>query len=425
MALDLRLPKTGLFDLQIILFLLVLFTFGDISSLIFGKVLIVFGIISIIQLMYRHRKVDILIIFLLFSLSYLLYMLAFYFFDIPYHYLLKYQKVIYTNNVLLLHVFFIRLMFFGLTPNDIGISRLNLKTKNNNLIFILISGILIIMFPISIIISPPSIGATYTGDIKSSIWLEYCIIFIIIGGVFANSRKKIFFLLIISSAYVLLPLLYGRRLQSIMIILTLFVLFFRNKIKVKYILVFSFCAFVFMRLYASIRVGVDMPIADSILSIDDEGVMGNNQGGVFVCSTTYWGLIQEGVFDLSFRVKSLFGVFSSIFLPASLNLKEAYINFQALTHTAIPGNGGFPSIYLFIWGGYLGVIIGALILNRIIRNKKNSNAIFIYTVFLFSTFPRWHSYNLLILIKMGFWLLFFYFLFNSIHVLYNKTYFKR
>lgn len=118
-------------------------------------------------------------------------------------------------------------------------------------------------------------------------------------------------------------------------------------------------------------------------------------------------MIQEELFDVYFRFKSLLGTFVGTFLPSSLNFEEAYVNLYTMKFTPIPGNGGFTSIYLYVWGGLLGVIIGGFLFNYFLRNPHNSRLIFIYMIFVFATFPRWYSYNMFILLKMGFWLMFF------------------
>jgi hypothetical protein len=74
--------------------------------------------------------------------------------------------------------------------------------------------------------------------------------------------------------------------------------------------------------------------------------------------------------------------------------------------TPIPGNGGLPGVYLYIWGGALGVLIGSLLLNYFFRNVGKHRYISIFVLFMLVTFPRWYAYNMIILIKMGFWLMF-------------------
>lgn len=393
-----------LFFLVWLIHLICLFFSPIINSRPTGIYLWCIGMALFLFLFRIFRHSPILNIYLLFSFLNLFYLLPYYFFNIPYHYLIENQSLYLTNKTVLIFILFTSILFF----------RLNLDTKtrqiffyhhNDKLIYSLSIIILVIMYPISIITNPPSIGIAYTGEITTSIWLEYCIIFFIIGGLYSKSNKRKILLLIISAFYIILPLLYGRRLQSIMIALTIFNLFYAYQFSTKRVLFFSIMTFVGLRSFASIRMGQSMSILSSLLSIDENNIMGNNQGGVIVCSTSYLALIEDGIFDFGFRAKSFLGQFTSILLPYKWNLPEAYINFSALNHTPIPGNGGLISTYLYLWGGLLGVFIGALILRSVLTKPLDNiynKAIFI---FILSTFPRWHSYNLMILFKMTFWLI--------------------
>jgi len=203
-------------------------------------------------------------------------------------------------------------------------------------------------------------------------------------------------------------LLYGKRLAFLMIGLLIYNLFFSGKLKTKSLITMLFSGFLLLRLFALIRVGItNFNPLFLILGITSENIMSNNHGGVIVCSVTYFGLLKEGVFDVMFRIKSLLGVVLGVFLPSSLTYEEAFINLYTLKYAAIPGNGGLTSIYFFVWGGLIGVFIAGWIFNRLIRNKNYSRLVLVYLIFMFSTFPRWYSYNILILVKMGFWLILF------------------
>ena len=203
------------------------------------------------------------------------------------------------------------------------------------------------------------------------------------------------------------PMLFGRRLPFIMVSLTIFNLFFSGKIKLKYIFLAAIIAFVALRYFGDTRnpISGEVGLFASLLSLNAEGIMQNNQGGVMLCAVSYIGLVEDGLFDIYFSLKSFFVLFTSILIPSSLNLEETYVNFEALKYTSIPGNGGLPAVYLYVWGGIPFVILGSLLFNYIIKNKNNSRLIAIYALFILSTFPRWYSYNLMILIKMGFWLM--------------------
>jgi hypothetical protein len=132
--------------------------------------------------------------------------------------------------------------------------------------------------------------------------------------------------------------------------------------------------------------------------------MGNNQGGVLVSSTVYLQLIQDGIFNMETRLKSFLGFLFSPIIPSSFNFEETYINLFAIKYRPLPGNGGFPGVYTYIWGGYFLLVLFAYF----IRKKflwGFGRVDYAITAFLFCTFPRWHSYNLIILIKLLFWMI--------------------
>lgn len=403
-----KINKYFLIDIIFLIFLSLLYLLGDINSIIFGKIVIILAIASHIQLLLRYKNTDYLFIFFIFGLLYWLYLLAYYFLGIPYHYLLEYQKVNYTNTIVLLQILLLRVMFIGISPSKVKIFRNSFVYRDNDIVFVLFSTILLCMVPIILVTTPLLISGNYSIETKSSSLLEYAIIFILIATIYANSKTKQMIIVSISSIYLFLPLMYGKRLAFLMIGLLSFILFFSGKFKMRYILFSTVIGFIFLRVFAAVRVGFEnLNIVTFLLGVNEDGIMSNNQGGVVVCSVTYFGLIQEGLFDIYFRFKSLLGTLVGIFLPSSLNFKEAYVNLYAMNFASIPGNGGFTSIYLYIWGGLLGVIIGGIIFNYLLRNPHNSRLIFIYMIFVFATFPRWYSYNMFILLKMGFWLMFF------------------
>jgi len=402
-----RINKFFLEDVIFLFLLFLLYIIGDLNSNNLGKFLILIAIFSTLQLIYRYKKQDYLVIFFIFSILYWIYLVPYYYFGIPYHYLLEFQTIEYTNIIVLLQVSMLRIMFFAIVPGKMKIPREMFSYRNNIVIYYSIIILLTTMVPITLALHPPNLSGNYSLETKSSIWFEYVIIFIIIAGVYSNSKFKQILLISISIIYMMMPLLYGKRLAFLMVVLTIFNLFFAGKFKLKQILFLVLIGFIFIRVFAGLRVGMEnMNVLQFLLGVTDEGVMSNNQGGVIVCSTTYYGLIEENIFDIIFRLKSLIGTISGIFIPSSLNLKEAYINIVAMDVSTIPGNGGFPSIYLYIWGGFIGVLFGGGTFNYLIRKSIYSRITAIYFIFVLATFPRWYAYNMFILFKMGFWLMF-------------------
>jgi len=405
-----KIRKHLFYDMFFLLFLILIYFIDDINNLLFGKALVMIAILSSAQLIYKYKGHDTIAIFLIFGVMYWLYLLPFYFLDIPYHYITEYQKIEYTNNIVIFQMIFIRIFFLGISTTSTAIPRYRLECRNDDVIYTVLILILILMIPVAMLLTPPPSSTTYSVDTKSSIWFEYVIIFIIVAYLYAGSKIKKSILFFIITVYMFIPLMYGKRGTFLMISLLLFNLYVSGKFKFKYIFVVIILVFLFFRIYAAVRVNADISLLSVFLgvNIDEFGnpYLSNNQGGVIVCSVTYFGLIEEGVYDLVFRLKSFLGTVFSVFLPSKLNLEETFINTVTLKHANIPGNGGLPGIYLYMWGGLTGVILGSFVFRYLINNKANSRLIFIYLIFMFSTYPRWYAYNMFILIKMGFWLFF-------------------
>jgi hypothetical protein len=410
--------KINILEVLYLILTVIVFELLDKSTLFIGQIVFCISLLSNIQLLYKYRKVDIFFIFLGFSFIHIFYIFVYYFFDIPYHYILKYQTLYNTNKIIFIQFIVLRLIFNGVSSKNYIIPRLNLLPIKNKYAFWIFLFILIILIPISNS-GLSTISSDYSIETKSSIWFEYSVIFIIIASLYANTKIKTHTLKTIGFIFMCMPLLYGKRLAFLMVGLTLFNLYYSGKIKTKYLLFLFIGGFLVLRSFAVIRSNglAGLSVQSVIFSVNNSGTLSNGPGGVLVSSVTYFGLIKEGIFNLVFSLKSFIGMFLSILIPSSLNIPETYVNTQALKYENIPGNGGFPGIYFYLWGRYIGVFIGSLLLNFFIKKSQYSTKYAIYGVFLLSTFPRWYTYNMHILIKMGAWL----FILLIISKIYIKT----
>jgi len=386
----------------IILFFFVYYLdFGD--PAVKGKILIVLAIISNLSLCIRHRESDGFFLLLIFALTYWIYIVFYYFYNIPYHVYPDYQTKQLTNHVVLLQSVALRIMFFNIDPKCGVLLRGVLLGKNNLVIYIGCVIALLLMVPLSLHGKQIAVGGLYGIETQSSIWFEYCIPFLICAWRYSKSREQRMLVYILCLLFAFLPLLFSKRLPFLMLLLVLFHLFYSGRFSIKYIILVVVAMFSLMSFFAFVRVGEGgVSLLGAMVSVSEDGVMRNNQGGVMVCAASYLGLIQDGYFDFSFRIKSFLGLVLSPFVPASLNFQELYVNFSALEFTPIPGNGGFPGVYFYLWGGYFGVFIFSFFINRVFYNAKKNHYAAMYSIFLLATFPRWYSYNMLILVKMGF-----------------------
>tara|TARA_B100000989_G_scaffold278780_1_gene240861 strand:+ start:2477 stop:3727 length:1251 start_codon:yes stop_codon:yes gene_type:complete len=392
----------------------VAFLFVDFLTKPISIVLQLYILVQYFVLFNRFKRNQLTLIFLFFSFTYVAYIQLYYFFDIPYHYLVETQSLVNTNIVSLLHIAFITVMFFGKKESFENFQ--NLHPRHFPLVFYANILILLIMLPVSLVQYPPQYGQFYTGEIQSSVWIEYCIIFMLVAYLYASSISQRRVLLCVLVIYLFYPLLYDRRLQFILYCLIIFALYFNGRFSNKSFLISLVSGFILLRWYASFRMGTGLTVLDSVYAVSDDGVMGNNQGGVFVASTVYVQLVKDGIFDIFFSIKSALGVLLSFMLPSSLNLSETYINLEALNHRSLPGNGGLPGVYFYLWGGFMGCLLGGLLFRFLVFGSRSRLALAM-SLLMFVTFPKWHSYSLLIVVKLGVWLMIFLavadFLYNS------------
>ena len=193
MKLLINIPKKTFTEITLLIFVILIFELIDKTNLFVGQIIFCIALFSNIQLIYKYRKIDIFILFLLFSFMHLIYIGAYYFFGIPYHYLLKNQSLYNTNTIFFIQIIVLRLLFLGIDSQKFIVPRFKLPVIKDNTLYWFFISILIILIPLSTIgketISSASGG--YSIDTDGSIWSEYCIIFIIISSLFASSKTKI------------------------------------------------------------------------------------------------------------------------------------------------------------------------------------------------------------------------------------------
>jgi len=236
----------------------------------------------------------------------------------------------------------------------------------------------------------------------SSILFEYVLILILVAfcysGESAVRRRVLFFF---AALFVIAPLYFGKRLPASMVAFAVLLLYVRPKNIRQVALIFG-AGFVALSLLALFRVGDSgQSLAQVIFNISEDGSMRNNQGGVIYSSAVYMKLVHDGIFDMQFAMSSMFNVALSVFLPSSMVDDSAYINFAAMKYIPIPGNGGFPGVTFFVWGGIPGVVLAGAFFGWVMRRSSRYPLLAVYATFLFLTFPRWMAYNVNIMFKAG------------------------
>ena len=387
-------------------------------SSMFVRILVAIGLVySIIELIIkalRAQNVPLFIIFLFFS---------FYCFT-PVLYLLGNQDYIIENireaenestvmmaSVCLLTfitVFgrFIKIKF----PPDIKSSKeqlLNIKSKPAFIVTIILS--LLCMF---LGISGANLyeAGGYGDDIGSrSSAFEYGVIFLSLALVFSSDKGDRTLLYVICLTYILRDLLFGGRVSSFMLVLSIFILRFRNKFSFKQILVFLVIGYIFFQFWGVYRSSLNQ--ADFDISQKD-----GNASFVFYAAMRIHYLMDIGLLPIEMRVLSLVYFIASIFVPSSylppIASLPSYLKDEFYT-----GGGGLVSTYFYCWLWIPGVIFIAYFVAKQLNQLYNKQSPYrsFYALLILISAPRWFAYYPIQIFKfalygmIAFWMLSFLF----------------
>lgn len=408
----------SIFNYIFIIFYIVLYTVS-LLEVSFGKWLLLLIFIYNLFLIYKYKHSQVFIIFLIFTSTYWFYLLFYFFLNIPYSNHMSFQTLENSVFTLRLQSLFFVVLFNSLKIPKGELIKEKLVQKNNSIIFYCNVLILIVIMNYGIV-GNTIFETTYgsTEEVGTPL-LEYYFIFFIVAYLYAGTGKRNIILILINFIYVIVLTLHGLRLVTIIVLLFTFLLYFDKKIKTPLIVIGSFTAFFLFSFFSGFRSGYEVGWKE-IFGIYN-GVLQTNQGDVFQASVVHMGMVQEGYFDFTYRLKAFFGFWLNIFLPSSLQVQETILN-QNLGNFRV-GGGGFISGYAYVYMGYLGVILLPLYIAKSINNifTKKNEFLIVYGVFILATFPRWYPYSIYIIFKMGFWLLLGYLIIKLVHAILYKS----
>ena len=291
------------------------------------------------------------------------------FLNIPYHYLLGYQQSSLEYIVFFSMSIFIVIVFGRFKHRmKLHVPQLNHKRWSYGSAIVAIS-----LVSVGILSAWPPVLSGYSVESRSSQLFEYALIFLALSIVLKTPNIKdkgswkynlfiLFSLLFCMAA----PLLFGRRGPALMYfwlgMLILSLNFDAKLWRIGSVLV----VMVLMRIFALDRAGTDLTFSNFILGTSGGVAMSNHQGGVIVSSVTYLGLVESGVWDWGVRLRMAIGGLLS-FIPYSYHpFQEVFVHRFVRDYATIPGSGGFPYIYAYLWGGYFLVILTSLFIRYII-----------------------------------------------------------
>ncbi len=252
-------------------------------------------------------------------------------------------------------------------------------------------------------------GGYATGANSSSSLNEYFFIPLVISIIFSNNKKtRQIIIYIISAFYALKNLLYGGRIEIVMVILCIFAWQFYNRFSIKQIIIYSTLGFYFFIVIGNLR---DNPLIlfsnewTKIFSVSftsNNSIVMSQEGDVFYATNRWIGMINKDIILPPERIESFIYFIASIFVPFSYLPDIA--NLSSYKSDVYPvGGGGLIFGPFYVYFSYFGVIFIAYLISYIISNIGNfRNNLFLklYCLFVFITLPRWFAYSAIVLFKL-------------------------
>lgn len=376
------------------------------SSLVeLGKVLLVVGILINLGVIWQLRRIQPALLMGIFLLSYLLYLVPYYFYDYIISAHTKYYRLDLYDKVLGIHVLFLTALFLFL---KVDINRENLKLRNlikprsNPLIFCILYVImLLIIFSIkgtSVLGGASDSYGTYIDNLEQqSGSVEYFYIFFTIAFYFTTSKIGRSSLLFLVALYCFMTITRGYRIQFVQMVILSFVLFFDGKFKTLFMIIMAFIGFVVSEIVNLLKLMGTVSFEEIVKLFEkaDKPIIINNQTDVFYSSVVFIGLVEDNIYSFWNRGWSALGFIWNWFVPSSFVWIEARIPMYALQFTTL-GGGGLVSAYFYVWFGYLGPVIIGFALAKFLNSTYSSGArknYKIVCILVLSLYPRWFAYD--------------------------------
>lgn len=240
-----------------------------------------------------------------------------------------------------------------------------------------------------------------TGKVATS--FEYGIIPMVIALRYSSTRTRKIIVLLMAMVYIIKTLLYGGRIDAIMLMIAFYTLFLHSIIKKRLAIILLFVAFVFNQAWEGIRVAINhVNISQTIAKKATEFSMSSgNSADVFYASERIIYMIHHGILGLEERIMSFCYFLLSFVRPySSLPDLASLVSYKVDKYSS--GGGGLAPVYIYAWLGIVGVILVSSLLGKLLSRfmrGKCGTFLYFYTIFVVATIPRWYAYYPIQLIK--------------------------
>jgi hypothetical protein len=385
-------------------------------------------VISLFQIIKNGKQSKSLFVLLLFIFSYYMKIKEYLFDNIQIFNPSSFDEKIYTfRSIFLYEVFFLIFFLFLDIKNFTSFNLRFSQCKKNSLIFficIIISLLITILAKngTNLFSSNNSIGYG-ENEINATGIIEYNVFFFLIAYLFMPKNKFYFIILLFSILfYCIKNILLGGRIETFQVFLVFLFLRLENKINWFFLLFIIFIFYYLSKLYESVRLNplelFYTPLNEILLGpfYQKKDVSITNQGEIFSATNRLFSLVDVGVLDLKMRILSFFSFLLSIIVPYSF-LPDYAVLSKFLSDKYFTLGGSLIPGYLYVWFGFLGLLISSFLLSYLFNYFANSMNKYhnFYALLFFATTPRWFAYNPLSLIKLNFYGLIIFFLFIQLN----------
>lgn len=380
-------------------------------SLLFGKILSIIALVAVVYPLVKSIKTSNyhISIFYVFVISYIL---------VPFNYfwlnksILSYNPCERLSNVYLVLQIISTFHFILLYKINFSKSKNTRKpfVENNTAAFwflVFFSLILVLFFaPEHTILNSGGYGEAHSLNEGSTLF-TYSIMPISLALVFANDsfKRKVVYMLVL--VFCIRNLLTGGRVESVMLLLIIFLLRIQYIWTVKKMALAILIGGSFFLVWGMFRSDVDQDLiglyANMIASIFSDNVVDFQSGtsaNVYYSSVRVIYLIEEGILSWDLRLSSLSYFFMSVFVPYSA--LPAHANLSLFMQNEYwSGGGGFGPVFFYGFCGWIGVVLFSLFVSNCINkyNTTKNKYVLYYLILLIATTPRWYAYYPIQIIK--------------------------
>jgi hypothetical protein len=402
------------------LFFLILFIFLGSAMYLLQLTSAILVLILFLEVFFlvRFRNDSCTFIFLIYNFIHFYVFIDFFWFRRKISFWTDFQNSETMNSVLFIYyLFFISFAFLLNNIKSINYLIFLDHFKQNSIYFFtfILLAIISMIYGVSGENIVQSNGYAQSLEMSKTSLFEYSILLYLVGLLFIDRRNFVQtgISICFTLAFIARSLLYGGRIEVLEIaMLNIFYWFIiPNLLKWKHIIFFSVCGMIFFQIFGFLRENPSLVLAEKNINneifteffssfFSKTDTKSSTEGDVIQSSARLVGMVDTGILKLDERIISMI---SFLFSPISY-----FFSFGELSNLStykqsrfISGGGGGVFAYFYVWLGFIGPVVGGILLSMVFNITKNkfSKYWFIYFMSAFTTFPRWYSYNPIFFLK--------------------------